>query len=54
MSNLTQKSQISQKPDYLNGYFDASIGLAPKTDKLGSPYFSGYITAVVKTGQTPF
>jgi|GEM_PF-3743417 len=36
MSNLTQKSQVSQKPEYSDGYFDASIGLPPKTDKLGS------------------
>jgi len=54
MSNLTQKPQTSQKPDYLNGYFDASIGLPPATNELGSAYFTGYLAAVNQTGKTPF
>jgi len=55
MTNLTQNSQSAKtSPAYLNGYFDASIGLPPKTDELGSPYFTGYLAAVAKTGQTPF
>jgi len=54
MSNLTQKSQVSQKPEYSDGYFDASIGLPPATNELGSPYFTGYLAAVNQTGKTPF
>jgi hypothetical protein len=54
MSNLAQKPQTSQKPEYLNGYFDAAIGLPPATNELGSAYFTGYLAAVNQTGQTPF
>jgi hypothetical protein len=46
----TSKTQL----DRSTGEFDAVVGLPPVTTELNSPYFQGYLKAVVVTGSTPF
>ena len=47
---LPQQSQATN--DYLNGEFDAAIGLPPKTYE--GEYGKGYLAKVNETGNTSF
>lgn len=51
-STLTEKTPLITD-EYLNGRFDALIGLAPKSTQWGQ-YFSGYLAGLAETVHTPF
>lgn len=54
MNTVTQtKAQATNTAnDYLDGKFDASIGVPPKTTS--GDYFTGYIAHTAETGKAPF